>query len=186
MVIPMKTCLPFEENSEKVAAKYPGNSFARLFWFSSWKLSNRKAHGEMAHLPQAHLWKGVQLTQRFRVPFTSVTENVVTHITWKVIFSNTLPNSHPKTNYNQKNPTGLFWRPQVHKQMSYLAAQLDEEQSHPDIDGLYTNFCKLQRIGNCFINPSGGSNQLKCMEKGMNVNHGGIPTVSYVNMFQLV
>ena len=24
-----------KENSEKVAAKYPDNSFARLFWFSS-------------------------------------------------------------------------------------------------------------------------------------------------------
>ena len=67
-------------------------------------------------------------------------------ITWKVIFGNTLPNSHPKTSNQtttKRIPQDYFEDPEVHKQMSHLATQLDEEQSHPTIDGLYTNFCRL-------------------------------------------
>ena len=61
-------------------------------------------------------------------------------------FSNTLPNGHPKTSNQtttKRIPQDYFEDPKVHKQMNYLAAQLDEEQSHPDVDGLYTNFCRL-------------------------------------------
>ena len=67
-------------------------------------------------------------------------------ITWTVIFSNILPNGHPKTpnqTTTKRIPQDYFEDPKIHKQMNYLSAQLDEEQSYPDVDGLYTNFCRL-------------------------------------------
>ena len=45
-------------------------------------------------------------------------------ITWKVIFSNTLPNGHPKTSNQtttKRIPQDYFEDPKVHKQMNYLA-----------------------------------------------------------------
>ena len=67
-------------------------------------------------------------------------------IAWKVTFNNALPDNHLKTSNQittKRIPQDYFEDPKVHKQLSHLAAQLDEEQSHPDIDAIYTNICRL-------------------------------------------
>ena len=67
-------------------------------------------------------------------------------IDFPITLNNTLPNNHPKTSNQvttKRIPQDYFKDSTVHKQFSHLAAQLDEEQSHLDIDWIYTNFCGL-------------------------------------------